>query len=388
MASTLRPAAAAAAAFPRPTRPTVPRTASDTASSALLDPAVDYALAPGVAVLRRGATTVQIGTETARRFLLTDAPDCARAVLAGLDGTASVGDAVCRAGGRLAEWLPVLTQLAVAGLLIPASAHPRPAPQLRAERLSLIEQYGVAAADRMLAARSDAVVVVEGAGVLAASAAELLAAAGIGYVHVPRRPSDEPAADRPIDLSATGMTASVAPRTVPPRTAPDPSAPRHAAYRFAAVRPYPPAPQTHPSAVLLAGAGGPDVGRAAELVAAVVPHLAVRCNPARIVVGPLVLPGRSACLNCVDRHRTDADPGWPRVAAANRAWAAEATPRALHSAAVIATEQILELIDGVRCPETVDGTVERRAGSLYPRRRPWARHPDCRCMSLAQPLRR
>ena len=40
-----------------------------------------------------------------------------------------------------------------------------------------------------------------------------------------------------------------------------------------------------------------------------------RCRRAgRAVVGPLVLPGRSSCLSCAHRHRTDADPGWPAVA--------------------------------------------------------------------------
>lgn len=320
-----------------------------TAPHDVIDATLDYTLAPGVAVIPRNPTTVQIGTEASRRILVADAPACAPEVLAGLDGSVPLAAAVSRAGGRLPDWLPLFADLAAAGLLVPASSRPHLAPRLRAERLTLIERHGVATADRLLTARSDAVVVVEGAGALADAAAEFFVAAGIGHVH-------RPTGAAPMTMS---LTASTAP-----------------------VRPYPPAPQIRPSAVLLT-----DVrcsGRAAELVAAVVPHLAAQAGPARAVVGPLVLPGRSACLNCVDRHRTDADPDWPRIAAAARRQPPDATPLAVHATAVLAVEQILELIDGLRRPEAVGATIERRPGSLYPRRRPWPRHPDCRCTWVAR----
>ncbi len=45
------------------------------------------------------------------------------------------------------------------------------------------------------------------------------------------------------------------------------------------------------------------------------PHLAVVAGADRASVGPLVLPGRSACLRCLELHRTDRDPAWPAVAA-------------------------------------------------------------------------
>jgi hypothetical protein len=43
-------------------------------------------------------------------------------------------------------------------------------------------------------------------------------------------------------------------------------------------------------------------------------HLAVVLGEASIVVGPLVRPGRTACLRCRDLHRRDADPAWPAIA--------------------------------------------------------------------------
>ena len=53
------------------------------------------------------------------------------------------------------------------------------------------------------------------------------------------------------------------------------------------------------------------------------PYLLVRLTEGRAVVGPFVVPGRTACLRCIDAHHTDADPAWPllvrQYAAASRA---------------------------------------------------------------------
>ncbi len=102
-------------------------------------------------------------------------------------------------------------------------------------------------------------------------------------------------------------------------------------------------------------------------------------GPVRVVVGPFVLPGRSACLSCVHRHRTDADPQWPAVAG-QMSTTPGGTSAALTAAAVcLAVTEVLEHIDGVRQPHTVDGTLEWRAGGTGPRRRTWPVHPECGC---------
>lgn len=46
-----------------------------------------------------------------------------------------------------------------------------------------------------------------------------------------------------------------------------------------------------------------------------IPHLPVVAGDSAITVGPLVEPGASACLHCLDLHRRDADPAWPAIAA-------------------------------------------------------------------------
>jgi bacteriocin biosynthesis cyclodehydratase domain-containing protein len=52
----------------------------------------------------------------------------------------------------------------------------------------------------------------------------------------------------------------------------------------------------------------------ADLTSRGIPHLAVRCTAGVGVVGPLVVPGRSACLRCCDLRRTEWEPQWPTMA--------------------------------------------------------------------------
>ncbi|RZI90650.1 MAG: hypothetical protein EOO67_10920, partial [Microbacterium sp.] len=54
--------------------------------------------------------------------------------------------------------------------------------------------------------------------------------------------------------------------------------------------------------------------RAARLVAADIAHLPLELSGDSAIVGPLVVPGRSACLSCLHAHRTDADEQWPLLA--------------------------------------------------------------------------
>lgn len=58
----------------------------------------------------------------------------------------------------------------------------------------------------------------------------------------------------------------------------------------------------------------PDASDAPDAMALDVPHLPVATLGARAVVGPFVLPGLTGCLRCLDLHRADRDPAWPRIA--------------------------------------------------------------------------
>lgn len=58
----------------------------------------------------------------------------------------------------------------------------------------------------------------------------------------------------------------------------------------------------------------PDVAADPDALALDVPHLPVCVRGARATIGPFVIPGLTGCLRCLDLHRGDRDPAWPRIA--------------------------------------------------------------------------
>ena len=136
-----------------------------------------------------------------------------------------------------------------------------------------------------------------------------------------------------------------------------------------------------PDLVILTGPMLPD--RAGQLRRDRVPHLALRTGEAIGVVGPLVLPGRSACLSCVDMRKTEADPQWPKILAQatfarSRAQACDTVLAAM--TATLAAAQSLAFIDRpAAVPVTADGTLELVLPDWQWRRRTWRPHPACGC---------
>jgi bacteriocin biosynthesis cyclodehydratase domain-containing protein len=115
------------------------------------------------------------------------------------------------------------------------------------------------------------------------------------------------------------------------------------------------------------------------------PHLAVVAGADRASVGPLVVPGRSACLRCLELHRTDRDPAWPSVAAQ----LAGPTPDGRGESAITALMagllalQVTCWVDGQRLPASVGATVTVTLPDGLSTRRTWPRHPACGCAGLA-----
>ncbi|HWV76471.1 MAG TPA: ThiF family adenylyltransferase [Isoptericola sp.] len=125
-------------------------------------------------------------------------------------------------------------------------------------------------------------------------------------------------------------------------------------------------------------------GRYERLLGAGVPHLPVVVREADVVVGPMVLPGRSACVGCCARHAADADPGWPSVLAdlAHRTCDGVAHETTLAAtAAALAAGQVLALLDGAT-PATVGRRLEVALPEAVPRVRDVAPHPGCGCTTL------
>jgi bacteriocin biosynthesis cyclodehydratase domain-containing protein len=122
----------------------------------------------------------------------------------------------------------------------------------------------------------------------------------------------------------------------------------------------------------------------ALLVRRVVPHLSASASEAIGVVGPLVLPRRTACLRCLDLTRAERDPAWPLILA-QLAGQAGADPPACDTvlatmvAAQAAAQALAFLDQGAEAAAVTNGTLELVLPDWQWRRRTWQPHPQCGC---------
>lgn len=304
-----------------------------------------YCLAADIRVLARGTSTVQVGLEPPRSVLVNDAPAGAVDLLRALDGNAPLAEAIAARGGRPEAWLPLVSDLIRLGFVVPALHAAAPPVHLVSVRAALVHRHGPDLADRLLPRRGDAMVVVAGAGEVGAMTAELLAASGVGQVHL----------HPPRQTRRSGRSL---------------------------VRADGPAPQLPPAIVVLTDENAHNRIMTAGLTFDLIPHLAVATGVGRAVIGPLVLPGRSACLTCLDRIRQELDPGWTAVADGARPDDPRPSPLLAAAAATLAAEQALDHLDGIERPRAVDATLEWSAGTQAARRRSWYQHPECGCREI------
>jgi len=136
---------------------------------------------------------------------------------------------------------------------------------------------------------------------------------------------------------------------------------------------------------LLVLVGRPSLDETTELLRKRQSYLAVYAGEAIGVVGPLVRPGLTACLRCIDLARAQRDPAWPLILAQLAARSAD--PPACDavlatSVAAQAAAQVLAFADRVQLPQaTVNATLELVLPSWQWRRRSWPPHPACICGS-------
>ena len=156
-----------------------------------------------------------------------------------------------------------------------------------------------------------------------------------------------------------------------------------------------PAPATWDLVVLFDRHAARSVS-AEGLLADGVPHLSVVLRDTDALVGPLVLPGTSPCLRCLDLHRTDVDPGWPMVL---DQFTREAGPAGVEqppedladdggvatAVAGLAALQVLAHLDGGR-PTALGATLELLVPEGTVQQRRWAAHPQCGCLDLPLPV--
>ncbi|MEO7263215.1 MAG: thiamine biosynthesis protein ThiF [Jatrophihabitantaceae bacterium] len=273
------------------------------------------------------------------------------------------------------EGLPELTAvLEKAGFLtsaaaLPLSGHPPTPARLTADLGALTAQFGDRAV-AVLQARHAATVAVHGTSRLATSVAATFAAAGVGWIRLVHggEVSASDACPGGVTPSDEGRRFAVAAEEAVRRYGPD-----------VVTSPIPPERSTN--LVVLTDPAPLDTSLRSALHQDRVPHLPASVDGQRAVVGPLVLPGRTGCLQCADLHRTDRDPAWPALAVqlAARPRRRITSDVALCVATVgVAVGQALAYLDRQR-PATLGASLEWQLPDWRLRRRSWPAHYGCDC---------
>jgi bacteriocin biosynthesis cyclodehydratase domain-containing protein len=333
-------------------------------------------LNPALRQLRRDDSTIQIGIDPVRALVLGGLGPAAVSALDLIDGTRSydqILDDACLTGLPRAHGARLLSILDTAGALIPAASlapswcDPFDAERLGRERRALaLRAVGAGGAAQRLARRRDRRVTIVGADLISGQVASVLGAAGVGSLRI-----DDPVLVSPDDLSPGGFTAE------------DVGHPREAAVRSRLHRSLPWVSVEHADApadfVVLSD---PPAAADPDRHAVRRPHLALGVRDAAGVVGPLVIPGRTACLRCLQLTRADRDPGWSRIAAQLAAPRRSSPVCELTLAtriAGLAAQQALAFLDGEPAVPACDATLEVDPHDYRVRRRSWQPHPACGC---------
>ncbi|HSA53882.1 MAG TPA: TOMM precursor leader peptide-binding protein [Yinghuangia sp.] len=334
--------------------------------------------------LWRDRHTLQLGLDPARAFLLAGLDPALARVVAQLDGTRTPDELytlASRLGIVPGRTRALLDLLAGQGALEDADAGPPHRPA-RGDRLAP-DRASAALLRRppdggggLFARRAAATVAVRGAGRVGAAVATLLAAAGVGTVEV----TDQRAFTRADAGPAGGAWDGVRKR-------------RETAAREALRRVEPdirltlPAGRRGPDAAVIAPEGRPEPALAARLMAHGTAHLYADVRETTGIVGPFVLPGRAACGRCLDLHRRDRDPAWPRLLTQLAAPPGPPPGRACDgvlatAVAARAALQVLMHLDG-DTPTATDTTFHIALPDGTSRRRTWLPHRECDCGAFA-----
>ena len=239
----------------------------------------------------------------------------------------------------------IITLLAAAGVLVDFSSDLLRSlpPELTRQLMPVLAAASVAAEDgdggaRLIARRSSTTMLVCGSGPIAAILADLLTRSGLAVRSSPIAPVQQLAGPRPADP---------------------------------------------PDLVVLVGHQSP--AETAELSRIRLPHLAVYAGEAIGVVGPLVQPGITACLRCIDLAKTERDPAWPLILAQLAGHSVEPTAcdavLATTVAAQAATQALAFADQSPLADATANGTLELVCPTWQWRRRSWLPHPACLCGS-------
>ncbi|USQ77138.1 hypothetical protein [Ornithinimicrobium cryptoxanthini] len=129
----------------------------------------------------------------------------------------------------------------------------------------------------------------------------------------------------------------------------------------------------------------PDEGAACQR--ARVTHLPVVLRDGEVIIGPLIHPGVSACLRCLDLHRCDRDQAWPRILSqittptSDLGISVDAVPAQANTVAALVAMLARE---SLTTPQVATG-VSWQISLPWPevRTRVWTPHPHCDCLRPA-----
>ena len=132
----------------------------------------------------------------------------------------------------------------------------------------------------------------------------------------------------------------------------------------------------------------PDEGAAWQQ--ARIAHLPVVLRDGEVIIGPLIHPGLSACLRCLDLHRRDRDRAWPRILSqittptSDLGISVDAVPAHANTVAALVAMLARESLT----TEQVATGVSWQISLPWPevRTRVWTAHPHCDCLRPAPPV--
>ncbi|MFG3408132.1 ThiF family adenylyltransferase [Streptomyces sp. NPDC048142] len=389
-------------------------------------------LKPALRRAWRGRNTVQFGVTPAHAVTLGPVDIATGSFLELLDGTR--GLPLLHEEARALD-LPerhvnvLLARLAGAGLLDdPRSAGPgadalRRRVEVMDRQRSDVASLSVVRPEpggglRRMAARRAMRVQVRGAGRVGASIASVLSGAGVGQVEVLDGGRAEPWDVAPGGLppASVGERRDVAARRLVRRSAPGPTPRRAEADGTGTGRTGTgSAGAGHPGgdpAAAGAGAGlagsagqpglslivvaprdglavyAPVPDTAGPWIASGTPHLYAGVIEATGVVGPLVLPGGTGCAGCLELHRAERDPQWPRMLAQWRSGRRGAVPACdlglATAVAGLAAAHALAFLDG-DLPASTGTRWEAALPLLDWRSEAIGPHAECSCGAAGGP---
>ncbi|WP_328927531.1 ThiF family adenylyltransferase [Streptomyces sp. NBC_00190] len=349
---------------------------------------------PALARAWRDLQTVQFGVTPAHAVVLGPVDTATGALIDRIDGTRRMELLRAEASGM---GLPdgqadeLVRRLAAAGLLDDATAG-GPLAQAVRKRPEALERLGPDLGSlslvhrepggdlRGIAARRAIRVQVRGSGRVGALIAAVLSGAGVGGVEVLDGGRVEPGDVAPggFGSQSVGRLRAEAAGRLVRQSAPG-RAPRAGESE---------GPEPGLALVVVAPRDGlqawaPDPDTAADWVATGIPHLYAGVLEGTGLVGPLVLPGSTACAGCMERERVDLDPAWPRLLvqwrSAHRRRAGGACDLGLSTAvAGLAAAHALSFLDG-ELPASTASRWEAALPALHWQRSPVVPHPDCPC---------